>query len=37
MTINLVLAVVDVFLLWFLVKDNAREESELLNNPELKN
>ena len=30
-------AVIDVFLIWFLVKDNAREESELLDNPELKN
>jgi MFS family permease len=35
--INLTLAVIDVFLLWFLVKDNAREESGLLDNPELKN
>jgi MFS family permease len=35
--INLTLAVIDVFLIWFLVKDNAREESGLLDNPELKN
>ena len=37
LAINLTLAVIDVFLLWFLVKDNAREENELLHNPELKN
>ena len=37
LVINLVLAVIDVGLLWFLVKDNAREESELLDDPELEN
>lgn len=37
LVINLVLAVIDVGLLWFLVKDNAREESELLDYPELQN
>ena len=37
LAINLVLAVIDVGLLWFLVKDNAREESELLDDPELEN
>jgi len=37
LAINLVLAIIDVGLLWFLVKDNAREESELLDYPELQN
>lgn len=36
LTVNLVLAIIDTGLLWFLVKDNAREESGLLDNPELK-
>jgi MFS family permease len=32
LTVNLVLAIIDTALLWFLVKDNAREESDLLDN-----
>ncbi len=36
LTVNLVLAIIDTVLLWFLVKDNAREESGLLDNPEFK-
>jgi MFS family permease len=36
LTVNLVLAIIDTGLLWFLVKDNAREESGLLDDPELK-
>ena len=35
MAVNLVLAVVDVLLLWFLIKDNAREEAMLVDNPQL--
>ena len=31
MLVNLVLLVVDILLLWFLIKDNAREEAGLLN------
>ncbi len=33
--VNLVLAVFDVFLLWFLIKDNAREAAGLVDNPKL--
>jgi MFS family permease len=29
--VNLLLAVLDIFLLWFLIKDNAREEAGLIN------
>lgn len=29
--VNLLLAIVDIFLLWFLIKDNAREEAGLVN------
>lgn len=36
LTLNLVLAIIDTGLLWFLVKDNAREESGLLDDPEFK-
>jgi len=33
--VNLALAVFDVFLLWFLIKDNAREEANLLDESQL--
>lgn len=33
--VNLALAVFDVFLLWFLIKDNAREAAGLIDNPKL--
>ena len=33
--VNLGLAVFDVLLLWFLIKDNAREDAALLDNPQL--
>jgi len=33
--VNLALAVFDVFLLWFLIKDNAREAAGLVDNPKL--
>ena len=33
--VNLGLAIFDVLLLWFLIKDNARDEAVLLDNPQL--
>ena len=33
--VNLILAVVDTVLLWVLIKDNAREEAGLVDNPKL--
>lgn len=33
MLVNFVLLLVDILLLWFLIKDNAREEAGLINNP----
>jgi MFS family permease len=35
MMVNLVLAVIDILLLWFLIKDNAREEAGLIDDPQL--
>lgn len=35
MAVNLGLAIVDVLLLWFLIKDNAREEAGLVDDPKL--
>ncbi len=35
LAVNLIIAIIDVGLLWFLVKDNAREERGLLDEPEL--
>lgn len=35
MLVNLGLAVFDIFLLWFLIKDNAREQAGLIDNPKL--
>lgn len=34
--VNLIIAVIDIFLLWVLIKDNAREKAGLFNDPELK-
>ena len=35
LAVNLIIAIIDIGLLWFLVKDNAREESLLVDDPKL--